>query len=123
MGRPSEYTEETANQFCELIAEGRSLRSICEQGNFPSRQTILNWLDREDFLAKYARARVMQAEVMDSRILDAADECDEENYQSTRVKIAAYQWRASKLAPKKYGDKLDLNHGGEVAIKRVVTDL
>ena len=25
--------------------------------------------------------------------------------QSTRVRIGAYQWRAGRLAPKKYGDK------------------
>jgi hypothetical protein len=29
----------------------------------------------------------------------------------------------SKLAPKKYGEKVDLNHSGEVAIKRVIADV
>jgi hypothetical protein len=33
------------------------------------------------------------------------------------VLISSKQWRASKLAPKKYGDKLDINHSGAVGIK------
>jgi hypothetical protein len=67
--------------------------------------------DNKDFEAKCARAREMQADLMDDKIIEAAEACDEENYQSTKVKISAYQWRASKLAPKKYGDKLA--HTGE----------
>ena len=34
-----------------------------------------------------------------------------------RVLISSMQWRASKLAPKKYGDKLDLNHAGGLNVK------
>lgn len=34
----------------------------------------------------------------------------------TRLKLLA------KWNPKKYGDKLDLNHGGEVAVKRSLND-
>lgn len=31
--------------------------------------------------------------------------------------------RAGQLDAKKYGDRIDLEHSGEIAIKRVVTDL
>lgn len=47
---------------------------------------------------------------MDHKILSVADASTPETAQADRVKIAAYQWRASKLAPKRYGDKLDLTH-------------
>ena len=50
----------------------------------------------------------MQADLMDDKILDVADNSTTETAAADRVKISAYQWRASKLAPKKYGDKLDL---------------
>jgi hypothetical protein len=33
------------------------------------------------------------------------------------VLISSKQWRASKLAPKKYGDKLDMNHSGGMVVK------
>ena len=90
----------------------------------PDRSTILRWMDADpDFAARCARARLMQADTMDDMVLDLIDEIDEDNAQAMKVKLSAIQWRASKLNPKKYGDKLDLNHGGEVAIKRVVSDL
>jgi uncharacterized iron-regulated protein len=30
-----------------------------------------------------------------------------------RLRVDARKWAMSKLAPKKYGDKLDVNHGGQ----------
>lgn len=64
------------------------------------------------FAAKCARAREAQADLMDERILEVADNCTPETAQADRVKISAYQWRASKLAPKKYGDKVVNEHSG-----------
>jgi hypothetical protein len=106
MSRPSDYTEHLADEICDRIAAGESLRKICETEGFPHRITVIRWLAaHESFATKCARARLMQADLMDDKILDAAEDCDEENYQSTKVKISAYQWRASKLAPKIYGDR------------------
>lgn len=106
MGRPSTFTEEVANEICRCILEGESLRKICGEDEMPDRTTVLRWLDeREGFAAKYARARELQADYMDDLILEAADAADEDNAAAQRVKIAAYQWRASKLKPKRYGDK------------------
>lgn len=50
---------------------------------------------------------------MDDLILDAAEKTNANNANAMRVKISAYQWRASKLQPRRYGDKLDLNIGGQ----------
>lgn len=106
------YSESIAEKICERLIEGESMRQICQSEGFPSRASVLRWMaDNKDFEAKCARAREMQADLMDDKIIEAAEACDEENYQSTKVKISAYQWRASKLAPKKYGDKLA--HTGE----------
>ena len=45
---------------------------------------------------------------MDDKIMDAADKAGVDP-QAARVRIDAYKWRASKLAPKRYGEKLDLS--------------
>lgn len=88
-------------------------------------RTACDWLaQHEDFRTRCAGAREMQAEVMDDRILAVADSCDESNAHSSKVKISAYQWRASKLAPKKYGDKVGLTNAAgdgpaEIVIRRV----
>ena len=36
-----------------------------------------------------------------------ADEATPEDWQVVKMRIWARQWRASKLAPKKYGDKVE----------------
>jgi hypothetical protein len=88
------------------------------------------------FRQQYAHAREVQAETIFDDILDIADDArndwmerrngeDEESswtlngehIQRSRLRIDARKWMASKLAPKKYGDKLELEHGGEVGVK------
>jgi hypothetical protein len=112
-GRPSSYTEELADLVCNQIARGESLRSICAADDFPTKETVLHWLvNSPDFYAKYARARQAQAEVMDEKILETAERClaGDLDAHAAKVAIGAYQWRASKLQPKVYGDAMQLKH-------------
>ena len=123
-GRPSAYTEDLATMICDRIADGESLRSICNDRDIPNWRTVLRYFERDaEFASKYARAREFQADVMDERILTVADACTNETAQADRVKIMAYQWRASKLALKRYGDKFTNEHtgpdGGPVQVAKV----
>lgn len=112
-GRPSSYTEETADAICNRLMEGRSLRSICDDADMPDRSTVIRWqVQHDEFAARCARARELQADLMDDLILDTANSCTVEDAQAARVKISAYQWRASKLAPKRYGDKVQTEVSG-----------
>ena len=78
IGRPSKYTIEWAEAFCNLIAEGKSVFEICASPDMPSQQSVYTWLrNDEDFLERYARAREAQAdlffkECLRSRIVEAA---------------------------------------------------
>lgn len=122
MGRPSDYSQEIAAVICQRLIEGESLRKICTDETMPGRTTVLDWLDvHEDFRARYARAREAQADYMDDLILDTAGACTPESSPADRVKIGAYQWRAEKLKPKKYGPRLSTEHtgldGGPIIIK------
>lgn len=83
----------------------------------PSRKTVYEWLHKyESFRDAYARAREAQAEYYAAEIVDIADKCTDPN--KARLQIDARKWYASKVAPKKFGDKLDLtaNLGGEIKI-------
>lgn len=119
MGRPSDFTPEIANEICDRLAKGESLRSICEgdkqtSGNYmPSRTSVSRWLSggeawNEAFRIQYAHARDVQADTLFEEILDIADEAcvDGVAAQRNRLRVDARKWAASKLAPKKYGDKL-----------------
>lgn len=121
---PAVFTPAIAESILVRIAGGESLRRICEDDGYPSRQTVLRWLWGESeeanafgFVAKYARAREAQADVMDDKILETAESSTNDTAQADRVKIMAYQWRAAKLKPKVYGDKQQLEHSGSVGIR------
>ena len=126
MGRPSEFTEEIADAICERMIEGESLVDICADEAMPSRKTVYRWMEAHpDFDTRCARARDGQADFMDHEIVREAKAATPETAQVARVRIAAYQWRASKLAPKRYGDRMALVGGGkgEDPIDLRVTDL
>lgn len=127
-GRPSLYTPKLAQEICDRVAEGESMRSICVCEGMPDRKTVLRWLESyPEFAAKHARAREAQADVMDERIMDEAEAATPEMANVARLRIDAFKWRAGRLAPKKYGDKLTV--GGDVenplrveTVRRVVID-
>jgi CRISPR/Cas system-associated endonuclease Cas3-HD len=124
MARPTNYTEEQADLICEKIATSNfSMKSICEQLDIPV-GTVLAWLHREPtFQEKYARAKEMQADLLAEEILDIADdgsndfmtivkgdqEYEVENKEfvnRSRLRVDSRKWIASKLKPKKYGDRI-----------------
>lgn len=111
-GRPSIYTDDLAVELCTQIAEGRSLRKICDREDMPALRTVMYWLrDNESFLQQYTRAREEQAESYADEIIDIAD--TEPDANKARVRVDSRKWVVSKLLPKKYGDKLDLTSMGK----------
>lgn len=110
IGRPSKFTQPLADIICTAIADGFSLRSICGNESMPDKATVFRWLAiNEPFRDQYARARDQQAASYADDIVDIAD--TEPDPQRARVRIDARKWHASKLAPKKYGDKIAI--GGD----------
>ena len=106
-------TAEIKSRVCLEITEGKSLRSICDADDMPSAETIRVWLIEDgEFSAQYARAREEQADFYADEIIDIADTAKDANL--ARLQIDARKWKASKLQPKKYGDKIDLNHSGAI---------
>lgn len=109
MGPLVKYTQEIADKICNHLSEGNSLRSISQIEGMPSVEAVRLWLrTNEDFLAQYMRAREEQADHYADEIIGISD--TEEDPQKARVRIDARKWVASKLKPKKYGDKMDIDH-------------
>lgn len=116
IGRPSIYSEELANEICRRIANGQSLVTICNDEAMPSRETIYAWInEKPEFSDKYARAKEDQADFKAEEIETIADKALKGEYKAdvARVAIDAKKWTASKLKPKKYGEKLDVTSAGE----------
>jgi len=116
-GRPSKYTEELADEICLLISTtSQGLNTICKGDDMPSTVTVYAWLkNNKEFLNKYARAREEQADLLADEIIEIADnqqddiiegKVNHENINRSRLRVDARKWKASKLAPKKYGEKI-----------------
>lgn len=109
-GRPSLYTEELADRICQEIANSdTSLRRICARADMPSRASVLLWLQQHDeFQAKYTRAREGQADVIFEDMGDIEQKMLTRKLASDvgRVVLQSKQWRAAKLANKKYGERV-----------------
>ncbi|MDN5449596.1 MAG: DNA packaging protein [Enterobacterales bacterium] len=131
-GRPTDYTQEVAEDICNLLMLGESLRSICKRSDMPAIRTVMYWLQRhEDFMQQYARAREIQAELLAEEVIEIADDSsgdvivdDEGNEQTnhervarSRLRVDARKWYASKLSPKRYGDRIQHDQ------KITITDL
>lgn len=129
-GRPSSFSQEMAAQICGRIAAGESLNRISKTEGFPDQVTVYRWLaSNESFRQMYTQAREEQAETLADEIVDIADADPEIEqvrdkdgeivemrvhaayvaYQKNRIE--ARKWVAAKLKPRKYGEKVDVNHG------------
>ena len=116
-GRPSLYSDELADYICQELGNGRSLRSICENDDgMPDRSTVLRWQqNNDDFAAKCARTREgaqVEHVVDEMAVIEAGVLAGTIPPDAARVVLSSKQWRASKLAPKKYGDKVNLDATG-----------
>ncbi len=126
-GAPSKYTEEIANEICDRIStSNRGLAFICRDlGVAPS--SVFKWLrEHKEFSESYARAREAQADFLAEEMLEIADHNDADTVvvygadgkpkevedkewtNRSRLRVDTRKWIASKLRPKKYGDKIDV---------------
>ena len=124
IGRPTHYSKELALHICELLADGHPLRRITQMDGMPRSSTVYEWLQiHEDFADMYTRAREDAADAMADEIVAIADEQPElvpiydKEGQLVEIKIDtafmawqknrmdARKWTASKLKPRKYGDR------------------
>jgi hypothetical protein len=117
------YAAEVRDVICQRIANQQSLVAITRDPAMPGYETVCRWLREDhDFRESYARAREDAADAMASEIVEIADTANEDNAQAIRVRVDARKWVAAKLKPRVYGDRLDLNHTGEVALKAIPDD-
>lgn len=97
------------------------MRTVCKADGMPDKKTVFRWLrSHPEFAKQYAIAKEEAADAWAEEILDIADDgtndwiTDEkgrtvfngEHVQRSRVRIDTRKWIASKLKPKKYGDKI-----------------
>lgn len=132
---PTKYTPELAAFICEQLSKGRTLRAICrdlEALDGPADSTVRQWVmeDVNGFHAQYAKARDTGLDAMSEECFDIADDkqldtitkrrddgtefetINTEWIARSRLRVDTRKWYLSKLAPKRYGEKLTTEISG-----------
>lgn len=139
VGRPSTYSLELADRICERLAAGESMRSVSRDPDMPVMSTMFKWIrEHEEFSNQYAKAKTESADALVEDMLHIADnEATQEltidgekvtvkdgaSVAHARLRVDTRKWAASKLKPKKYGEKIQQEitgeNGGPVEVTRV----
>ena len=123
MGRPSKYTPELVEEICERLSKGEPLAQICRDDHMPRRQTVHNWMDRDEAVnGQVARAREDGFERIATDCLEIIDSepslvptTGAKDGSDVTWKKARAEVRMKLLAcwdPKRYGNKIDHTSGG-----------
>lgn len=133
-----EFTPELALKICEHIASGMSLYRVCrEVEGVPYYRTVRKWeLTNREFGQQLRVAREIGCHIMAEECIDIADAVqdytevttDQDGKKTTRTynNLAQSKMRIdtrlrllAKWMPLVYGDKVDVNHSGNVKIDRI----
>ena len=119
------------NAICHRIStSNKSLSTILKDlqkqiDNVPQITLVWDWMTKDkDFADRYARAKENQCEFLAEEILEISDDSsldvaftedgkpfiDKEHIHRSRLRVDTRKWILSKLKPKKYGDKLNVEH-------------
>lgn len=126
LSRPIEEREIIARQVFNEMRQGLSAYKACVKVGLPQ-STLSRWLDEDRSLAEdYARAREELHEFIAAEILAIADApvpstdkggVDPGAIQKQRLQVDARKWLLSKLAPKKWGDKIEVSGDADNPLK------
>jgi hypothetical protein len=121
MAYSEKQIEETFTEICRQMAEeGKSLRKVLLSKDMPESHTFYKWIDNDQKkLLQYTRAHEDRVEVRFESIEKDYNEDPERNPDTNqidngwvnlqRLKIHSKQWELSKLNPKKYSDKIQVD--------------
>ena len=124
MAYSEEQKEKILNNIFNMIESGKSLRFALSQIPLSS-STFFIWIEEDPEKSKhYAYVTDIRTELkFESIEQDYSEEpqrdaetgrIDSAWVQLQRLKIDAKKWELSKLNPKKYGDKIQQEHSGEL---------
>ena len=103
----------------------------------PSAPHFLRWVAEDaDLAEQYARAMEQRADAVFDDLIEIADDGtndwmekhgeDDEGYklngehvQRSKLRVDARKWALARMNPKKYGDKLGLDHSGGLTVNIV----
>ena len=98
---------------CERLANGVTMTAIAEEIGVTVGK-LSQWIaSDEEHSARAREARIHAARIWDEKALSVIEQAlDPFELQRAKELAHHYRWRASKTAPKEYGDKVTQEHTG-----------
>lgn len=132
-GRPSSYSPQVAEAIVDRLTAGEPLREICRDETMPAWRTVYDWMRaHSDFSTRIADARDLGEDALAQECLSIADDAsndwmekydkdgdcigwqlNHDHVQRSKLRIETRLKLLAKWNPKKWGEKVDLNHGGQ----------
>ncbi len=133
------YTPELGDEICQRIAASTiGLHHICNELDV-SYYYVRSWIadTSHEFSNKYARAKQSQVEHMADELLDIVDDGSndlmtivkgDESYEvenkevvnRSRLRADTRKWLMAKLAPRKYGEKIDVTSDNKALAANII---
>jgi hypothetical protein len=122
---------EVQDAILQRVINGEGIATICRDASMPSKAIVFRWLAaNEAFRLAYKVAAELRGEHIFEEALEIANQeppriivqtgeditesrVDAGAVQHAKLKIDTLKWAASKLNPKRYGDKIDVTTGGD----------
>lgn len=141
-GRPTKYNLKLGQEICDAIAStSKGTKKLCaEHSHWPCQDTLFTWLRTyPEFSEQYAQAKVCQIELLVDEIIEISDDASQDQHMNelgalvsnpsainrARLKVDTRKWLASKLVPKVYGNKIDIegNNSMSEELRQLSADL
>lgn len=110
-------------RLCDMILAGNLIEEICRELGV-GHASLIDWVAKDEQRSKLTKeARIHSARTFEEKaeqvIRDAADP-----FQLAKAKELAhhYRWRASKIAPRDYGDKVAIGGADDLPPIKTVSD-
>ena len=130
------YTPELMDRICARLAEGEPLAQICRDPSIGvAARTVREWaLDDPAIGAAIARARDLGADAIAEDALAIIDmppaykvtaegqSIDQGDVQNRKLQFEGRLKLLAKWNPKRYGDKIEHEHKGNVALGLVINE-
>lgn len=124
------YNPAIADEIASRIATGETLRAICREDGMPCWRTVYDWINSNpDFAARIAQARETGYDAIAEEAMAIADEpppstqfgtTDGGAVQHAKLRIETRLKLLAKWSPKKYGDKQQIEHSGQIDVAQAI---
>lgn len=113
----ADFADDVIAELIDRTGKGEPLTRICDDKRMPGRATVYEWLEADaEFSGQFRAARARGVHALAEECLEIADKPSKDPIEAAdkRIRIDTRLRLAGKWLPAIYGERVDVNHTGEV---------